>query len=285
MTTPASPFAKQLSVAGSQGMAESLRAVARHSLPALQRLYEPLAPGMLAQLLQMLGDRRLAEAALVDCWVEVWEQATTFNPARSTASVWVNAIARHHAIAILRVSPMLAPAEDVDSGVQLLQATLEERGFSPDERMLRLVWCSGRAPLEIARALQLPFSQVQRQIRNGLAALCEARVEPASGQLGIAGRRQPLLEQLAGAYALGSLTLRASRRFEALMAYDIAARRAWQRWEERLAAFTLDIPAVRPPDHAWARIAQRIAPQPRAWSPLRWLMAAFRPGRSRRSPR
>jgi anti-sigma-K factor RskA len=84
------------------------------------------------------------------------------------------------------------------------------------------------------------------------------------------------LEQVAGAYALGSLSPRASRRFEALLLRDIAARRAWQQWEERLSTLTADIPPVRPPDRTWRAIEQRLQKKPSmpGRSRVRWLLAA-----------
>jgi DNA-directed RNA polymerase specialized sigma24 family protein len=278
MTHPVSPFAKPLDAAATEAaLQESLRAVARHDLPALQRIHDLTAPRMLAELLQVLGDRQAAEAALVDCWVQIWEQASAFNPGRSSAGAWLHAIARHHAITTLRETPLASP-EEVDSSIQLLQATLEEQGAPPVQRMLRLAWCSARSPAEIARALRLPLKHVQQEIRSGLVAIQPQpqyssppeEVVPAN-----TGFSQRLLEQIAGAYALGTLTLRTSRRFESLMTHDINARRAWQRWEERLAPFSLDIPAVRPPDDAWAAIVRRIeGPAPRAKSPRRWIIAA-----------
>ena len=84
------------------------------------------------------------------------------------------------------------------------------------------------------------------------------------------------LDHVAAAYALGTLNLRARRRFEALLLQDITARRAWQQWEARLSALTPDIPPVRPPDHAWAAIEKRVDPKPapRARSQIRWLLVA-----------
>jgi anti-sigma-K factor RskA len=83
------------------------------------------------------------------------------------------------------------------------------------------------------------------------------------------------LQQVAGAYALGSLGPRARRRFEAILARDLMARRAWQQWEERLSALAQDLPPVRPPDKAWQAIEQRIGPKPpsRAWT-RRWALIA-----------
>jgi anti-sigma-K factor RskA len=89
----------------------------------------------------------------------------------------------------------------------------------------------------------------------------------------LAGRQ---LEQVAGAYALGSLSPRARRRFEALMARDVAARRAWQQWEARLSEIAPDIPPVRPPASTWPAIEQRLAGKSssRVKHPGRWLFAA-----------
>jgi DNA-directed RNA polymerase specialized sigma24 family protein len=273
MNRPISPFTgPQDAAAIEPALQESLRAVARHSILALRRIHDLTAPRMMAQLLQWLGDRKAAEAALVHCYADVWEQSGGFSPARNSAGVWLDAIARHRAISILRATPRLTPPEEVDASLQILQATLDEQGMSPPQSMLRLAWCSARSVAEIARALQLPFNQVRQEIRSSLAAMIDVPTEAA---LPGAGRRGRLLEQLAGAYALGALTPRASRRFEALMAQDITVRRAWQRWEERLASFTLDVPPVRPPDSTWAAIARRLegpaAAQVR--SPRRWLIA------------
>ncbi|MEO8315036.1 MAG: hypothetical protein ABI645_09600 [Pseudomonadota bacterium] len=84
------------------------------------------------------------------------------------------------------------------------------------------------------------------------------------------------LQLVAGAYALGTLSPRSRRRFEALLTRDIVARRAWQQWEQRLSALAPDLPPVRPPDKTWQAIEQRLEQQspPQAKSPLRWLLAA-----------
>ncbi|MEO6184754.1 MAG: hypothetical protein ABIP38_06975 [Steroidobacteraceae bacterium] len=84
------------------------------------------------------------------------------------------------------------------------------------------------------------------------------------------------LEHVAGAYALGILSQRARRRFEALLQQDLAVRRSAQRWDERLAGLAPPLPPVRPPDAAWAQIEARIAPAPRAGflSRQRWTVLA-----------
>jgi anti-sigma-K factor RskA len=84
------------------------------------------------------------------------------------------------------------------------------------------------------------------------------------------------LEQVAAAYALGTLSRGACRRFESLLMRDITARRAWQQWEERLSRLTPDIPPVRPPDNGWPTIEKHLEqrPSPRGRARIPWLLAA-----------
>lgn len=84
------------------------------------------------------------------------------------------------------------------------------------------------------------------------------------------------LEQMAAAYALGSLSPLASRRFEALLAHDINVRRAWQQWEGRLSVLAAEPLQVRPHDRTWQAIEARISkPGPKPRSQLRWLLPAM----------
>jgi RNA polymerase sigma-70 factor, ECF subfamily len=152
---------------------EALRDCARRDLPALRRIHDLTAPRLLAELLQILGDRKLGEAALVDCFVAIWQQAGSFSPQRSQPRAWLLSIARHHAIDMLRETPAQAP-EEVDSSLCFLHAGLHYENVPPEQRLLQLAWRSGRSPAEIARALQLPVSRVQQEIRQGLAAMGEA---------------------------------------------------------------------------------------------------------------
>ena len=75
---------------------------------------------------------------------------------------------------------------------------------------------------------------------------------------------------LAGAYALGTLSGRARRRFQRMLERDIELRHAWQAWEERLAHLAPDMPAVRPPDSAWSRIEQQLEQVPARTKSPRW---------------
>lgn len=86
-----------------------------------------------------------------------------------------------------------------------------------------------------------------------------------------------LASMLAGEYVLGTLPLRARRRFEALQGSRPALMRAVAEWEERLAALSLGLPPVTPPARVWQRLSEQLgfAPprpeqQPSPRGLLRW---------------
>lgn len=171
MNRPEFPFARLLADSATDAeLNEALRACARHSVAGLQRLHDLMAPRLLAELLQMLGDRKLAEAALVDCFVAIWNEAVNFNPQRSSPRTWLLSIARHHAMDLM-CGTGAGTADEVDSALCFLHAMLHEEGAPEEQRILQLAWRSGRSPAEIARALKLPLRRVQQQIRSSLDAL------------------------------------------------------------------------------------------------------------------
>lgn len=85
-----------------------------------------------------------------------------------------------------------------------------------------------------------------------------------------------LLEHLASAYVLGTLTNGARRRFERLQRDRADVRVLVTQWEARLGPLALSVPAQQPSSQLWAAIAARTQPAhapttPRASSSLGWL--------------
>jgi len=97
-----------------------------------------------------------------------------------------------------------------------------------------------------------------------------------------------LLDQLAGAYVLGTLPVRARRRFARLMKTHAAIAQAVHAWEQRLTPLASTVPPVTPPAHVWKAIHARIESAPAtasgiakwfkdlfsATTPVRWTLAA-----------
>jgi len=75
---------------------------------------------------------------------------------------------------------------------------------------------------------------------------------------------KPLADALAAQYVTGTLRGAARRRFEALLPSHPALRAAVADWQARLMPLTAVVVDEAPPQHTWARIEQRLWPQPAA---------------------
>jgi anti-sigma-K factor RskA len=87
------------------------------------------------------------------------------------------------------------------------------------------------------------------------------------------------LERLAREYALGTLTGRARRRFERLLAEAPLAARVVVRWQQRFDVLAAGVPDVQPREQVWQGLQQRLfaapreVPAPSLWSRLQSLLA------------
>lgn len=73
-------------------------------------------------------------------------------------------------------------------------------------------------------------------------------------------QRPELRRALASDYAIGLMAPAARRRFERLLADDLALRMEVAQWQETLASLTRDLPEEPLPSHVWRAIVARIEP-------------------------
>ena len=154
---------------------------------ALERLYELASPLLFACLTRILRRRALAEEALQDVFVSIWQRAGQFRAARGRPMAWMVSIARYRAIDLLRherAAPIAVPElpETADTEAeqrtqsswmppsQLLErclALLTERQRS----CLELAYVGGNSHEEIARLTGSPLGTVKSWIRRALQSL------------------------------------------------------------------------------------------------------------------
>jgi RNA polymerase sigma-70 factor (ECF subfamily) len=174
--------------------AESLLAVARGDESAFARVYDRYAPILLGLLLRILRSRAEAEDVLQEVFLQVWQQARSFDPARGRAFTWLVTLARSRAIDRLRAvdsreraaqrsagdaPPEPARAEWVDETAiraeraEAVRAALAEL---PEEQrqVLVLAYLEGMSQSEIAEAKNQPLGTVKTRTRTGLKKLSEA---------------------------------------------------------------------------------------------------------------
>ncbi len=155
---------------------------------ALQRLYELVSPVLFACLTRILRRRALAEEALQDVFVSIWQRAGQFKASRGRPMAWMMSIARYRAIDLLRherLAPI--PVPDLpersdpldgaqDDGVSWAPAPgLLERCLTllteRQRHCLELAFVGGSSHEDIARLTGSPLGTVKSWIRRGLQSL------------------------------------------------------------------------------------------------------------------
>ena len=176
-----------------QLLADLLARIGRGEATALAALYERTSGQLFAVLIRILRRRELAEEALQDVFVRIWNKAASYRPTRGTAMTWLISLARYRAIDLKRrarrevgweerpdgfqddpADPAPDPMAQTFLGIetQRLQACFEGLGQG-QRHSIRLTYLEGLTQEEAARALQTPLGTVKSWIRRGLQALKE----------------------------------------------------------------------------------------------------------------
>lgn len=164
---------------------------ARRDERALQELYQLISGQLLGVLMRILRRRAVAEEALQDVMVKIWERADQYVAYRGRAMAWITAIARYRAIDLLR-RQQATPAASLDdapadalvdmSAADFVDTTTSNRlrkalsdcfGRLTDEqrRCLELAYVDGYSQDQIASEIDSPLGTVKSWIRRGLASL------------------------------------------------------------------------------------------------------------------
>jgi RNA polymerase sigma-70 factor (ECF subfamily) len=162
---------------------------ARHDAAALAELYALVAPLLFGSLVRILRRRALAEEALQDVFVRIWQSADRFDERRGRALAWLVSMARYRAIDVLRRERAMPvdPASlenDASADAAIADEVASDRDLArlddclarlPEEQRtsLRLAYADGRSHGDIAAALARPLGSVKSWVRRGLLSLKE----------------------------------------------------------------------------------------------------------------
>ncbi|MGH7097418.1 MAG: sigma-70 family RNA polymerase sigma factor [Stellaceae bacterium] len=162
--------------------------IARRDRAAFTALYDATAAQLFGVALRILHRRDLAEEALQESYVAIWERAGNYSPVRGAPMTWLVTIVRHRAIDQLRRSGSRAEDRSVseetllgvaagagygaDRGAELdaLQRCLDEIEAQP-RRAVLLAYAYGLTHQELAARLGAPVGTVKSWIRRSLERL------------------------------------------------------------------------------------------------------------------
>ena len=156
---------------------------------ALEEIYRATSVKLFGICYRILGDRKEAEDALQDVYVNPWRRADRFDPARASPISWLAVFARNRAIDRLRSgrvsresAPLEAAAEVADAAplAEELLIDAERRaqvhhclGQLEDNQRenIRAAFFDGRTYAELAEAGGVPLGTMKSWIRRGMMRL------------------------------------------------------------------------------------------------------------------
>ena len=165
----------------------ALSACARGDAAALRALYEREAPRLLGVATRVLRRRDLAEDAVHDAFVQIWQKSHSFDPERGSARGWIHTVVRHRAITVMRglhhehpLDPAaLEEMPDAASDLAGLTAQVDVEALArcmgelelPKRTCIALAYVDGYSHAQIAARLNAPLGTVKAWIRRALQAL------------------------------------------------------------------------------------------------------------------
>jgi RNA polymerase sigma-70 factor (ECF subfamily) len=171
----------------SHDLAALLARVAAQDRKAFALLYRLQAPPLYRILLRTLRRESLAEEALQDVFVKIWQRAGDYRADRGAPSTWLGSIARYRALDLLRRSretlvetdELYDPADESPGPMDLMAASSRTDALKICLKKLKagqrdclvLCYCEGYTQEELSAKLQTPLGTVKSWIRRGLTQL------------------------------------------------------------------------------------------------------------------
>ncbi len=156
---------------------------------ALEIVYRMTRVKLFGITLRILGDRKEAEDALQDVYVNLWQRADRYDPARASPIAWLAVFARNRAIDRLRTGKVrggsvpveeAAPLPDESPLADALLVDAEQRAQihkclgALDDRTqghIRAAFFEGQTYAQLAEAADVPLGTMKSWIRRGLQRL------------------------------------------------------------------------------------------------------------------
>jgi len=175
-----------------------MRLIGAGDRPSFEKLYERFSGVLFSTAYRVLNNSEAAEDVLQDVFVQIWDKAPLYDPARGKPLTWAVTLTRNKSIDRLRglqrrnrlhddVEKESATFDQFDdrssldavTGIeraQMVRAAIEK--LSTEQRKaLELAFFSGLTQTEIAEQLGEPLGTVKARIRRGMMRLREL-IEP-----------------------------------------------------------------------------------------------------------
>jgi RNA polymerase sigma-70 factor (ECF subfamily) len=167
-----------------------LAAVAKSDQTAFERLYQATGAKLYGTAIRILRRADLANEAVQEVYLKVWNLAGQFDPAAASPITWMVAIARGHAIDLVRKRPEIGVEEEPEvMGVAVenphpsarreiseeLKCLLACMGRLDEDRrrLVLLAYYGGWSREQLAAKFERPVNTIETWLRSALADIRE----------------------------------------------------------------------------------------------------------------
>jgi len=159
---------------------------------AFKQLYDTSSSHLYATLRSILRIESLAEEALQEAYVKIWDKASDYKPELGQPLTWMTSIARYHALDILRKRRIRENKEvEWDDGLPGVESAVSQPGpaaltehqdildqcfgrLSENQReCITRAYLEGLTHDELSLSIKSPVGTVKSWIRRGLVTLKE----------------------------------------------------------------------------------------------------------------
>lgn len=166
-----------------------IASIALSDRKAFDRLYAQAAPKLFGVVMRILKDRAQAEDALQEVFIKVWQRAASYRSTSQSPMAWLVAIARNHAIDVIRAGK--GPHEDIEDQQALqspepdperialasgersrIEACLEQLDANRAEAVVS-AYVEGYSYQELADRYAVPINTMRTWLRRSLISLRE----------------------------------------------------------------------------------------------------------------
>jgi RNA polymerase sigma-70 factor (ECF subfamily) len=166
-----------------------LRDVAEGDRAAFAEVYDRISSRVLGLIIRLLRDRAQSEEVMQEVFLEIWQQAVTFDANRGSGMAWVLTMAHRRAIDRIRASQKSRERDlrigirdmerDFDSVSESVEIRVEnERVKTAMSRLtplqreaVILAYYGGYSHSEMAQILGIPLGTVKTRLRDGMIRL------------------------------------------------------------------------------------------------------------------
>ena len=173
---------------------ELLRRIGQGDRRSFEELYDRFSGVLFSTAYRVLNNREAAEDVLQDVFIQIWEKAPLYDPARGKPMTWAVTLTRNKSIDRLRSTQRRSRLQDdVERESQTFEQFDDRSSFdavasgetgalvreamqklSKDQReAIELAFFSSLTQTEIAERLDVPLGTVKARIRRGMMRLKE----------------------------------------------------------------------------------------------------------------